>query len=547
MSNRGIDAAALTVLVTVLLIATIAGLMAVQGRRGRHTYAPRHTLDEWGLGGRGFGTVTAWFLLGGSLYTAYAFTAVPAAMYSTGAVSGFFAVPYTIIVYPLMFALMPRLWSVAHRNGYITTADFVRGRYDSRALTLVVAVTGILATLPYIALQLVGIQAVFEVAGFDGGTAIRDLPPFLAFALLAAFTYSRGLRAPALMAIIKALLLPLVLAVALVVIVRRVGGIETVFAAAERKMAEPDPRTGSPNGGVIPGTAGFLPYATLTLGSAMALFVYPHSVTAVLAARSRLTVRRNAALLPGYSLMLGLFAVLGFAAIAAGTRPTGMDGEPNAQLVIPQLMEDSFPGWFAGVAFAAIAIAALVPAAIMSIAAANLFARNIYREFLAPAADLRSETRMSKTASLLVKFGALLFVLLLDPRYALDLQLLGGIWILQTFPAIAAGLYTRWFSPGALLAGWTAGMAYGTLTAYLTVNPATGRHFGGSLAELPLPGDHHGYIALTALALNLIVSVVLTVAVRLSGADSPTDRTRAADYHADIGDPSVRSLPELTR
>jgi SSS family solute:Na+ symporter len=224
-----------------------------------------------------------------------------------------------------------------------------------------------------------------------------------------------------------------------------------------------------------------------------------------------------------------------------------MDGGPNAQLAIPQLMEDSLPGWFAGVAFAAIVIAALVPAAIMSIAAANLFARNVYREFLAPDADLRRETRVSKTASLLVKFGALLFVLLLDPRYALDLQLLGGIWILQTFPAIAAGLYTRWFRPGALLAGWAVGMTYGTLTAYLTVNPATGGHFGGSLAELPIPGDHHGYTALTALALNLVVSVALTVAVRLTDAGPTADRTRAADYHADIGDPLVRPLPELTR
>ena len=121
----------------------------------------------------------------------------------------------------------------------------------------------------------------------------------------------------------------------------------------------------------------------------MALFMYPHSVTATLSSKSRNTIRRNAAILPAYSFVLGLLALLGWVAIAAGTKPIGVDGEPNPQLVIPQLFEDLFPSWFAGVAFAAIAIGALVPAAIMSIAAANTFTRNIYKEWIKPERDAR--------------------------------------------------------------------------------------------------------------------------------------------------------------
>ena len=196
--------------------------------------------------------------------------------------------------------------------------------------------------------------------------------------------------------------------------------------------------------------------AVLLLGSALALFMYPHSITATLSSGSRNTIRRNASILPAYSFVLGLLALLGWVAIAAGTQPIGLDGEPNAQLVIPQLFEDMFPAWFAGVAFAAIAIGALVPAAIMSIAAANTFSRNIYKEWLNPAATPAQEAKVSKLMSLLVKAFALVFVLTLDKQNAINFQLLGGIWILQTFPAVVFSLFTRWFHRYGLLVGWAA-------------------------------------------------------------------------------------------
>ena len=198
-------------------------------------------------------------------------------------------------------------------------------------------------------------------------------------------------------------------------------------------------------------------YATLALGSAMALFMYPHSVTATLSSDSRTTIRRNASILPAYSFVLGLLALLGWVAIAAGTKPIGADGKPNPQLVIPQLFEDSFSSWFAGVAFAAVAIGALVPAAIMSIAASNTFTRNIYKEWIKPDATHAQEAKVSKLMSLVVKAFALIFVLTLDKQNAINFQLLGGIWILQTFPAIVFSLYTRWFHKWALLAGWAVG------------------------------------------------------------------------------------------
>lgn len=537
--QTGVNGVALTVLIFFFVVVAGAGFWAARWRRPESM----ESLEEWGLGGRTFGTWITWFLLGGDLYTAYTFVAVPAAMFSAGAVAGFFAVPYTIVLYPIIFVFMSRLWSVSHRHGYVTPADFVQGRSGSRGLSLAVAITGFLATMPYIALQLVGIQAVLEVAGVGGGGNVfaKDAPIFIAFVVLALYTYTSGLRAPAVIAFVKDILIYLVIIVAVIYLPSKVGGWSHIFDAAQAKMAKPNPVTGKPTGAFIPATGQYWAYATLALGSAMALFMYPHSVTATLSAKNRNTIRKNASILPAYSFLLGLLALLGWVAIAAGTKPIGLDGKPNPQLVVPQLFEDFFPDWFTGVAFAAIAIGALVPAAIMSIAASNTFTRNIYKAWLKPNATVKEEAQVSKVTSLVVKAFALLFVLFLDKTNALNFQLLGGIWILQTFPSVVFYLYTRWFHRWGLLLGWAVGMVYGTVTAYGVINPVTKGHFGGSLEKIPAIGQL-GYIALTSFVINVIVAAVFTFIFRATKTADGVDETIPADYFADAGDPRVQKL-----
>src|SRR6201995_3782297 len=158
--------------VTLIIFFALFGVVACLGLFGaRWRAADLSQLAEWGLGGRRFGTVITWFLLGGDLYTAYTFIAVPAVMFGAGA-SGFFAIPYAILMYPLLFIAFPRLWSVAHAHGYVTAADFVRGRFDSKGLALAVAITGIIATMPYIALQLYGMQVVIAALGLNYTVAL---------------------------------------------------------------------------------------------------------------------------------------------------------------------------------------------------------------------------------------------------------------------------------------------------------------------------------------------------------------------------------------
>ncbi|HJT02809.1 MAG TPA: sodium:solute symporter [Pseudonocardiaceae bacterium] len=531
-----------------LLFALVTGL-GFYAARWKSVGALNH-LDEWGLGGRRFGSWITWFLIGGDLYTAYTFVAVPALMFGAGAM-GFFALPYTVLVYPLVFLPLVRLWSVSRVHGYVTPADFVAGRYGSDILALLVAITGIVATMPYIALQLAGLEAVLRTMGLNGSGLAGHLPLFVAFVILALYTYQSGLRAPALIAFVKDTLIYLVIIAAVVILPAKLGGWGTIFDAADAKFTA----TKTPADGLLLGANNQLQYVTLALGSALALFLYPHAVTGALASRSRNVIKRNMVALPAYSLLLGLLALLGYAAIAAHTKPlvNAATGRPDSNTVIPVLFEGQFSSWFAGVAFAAIGIGALVPAAIMSIAAANLWTRNIYKAYLRRDATTEQECKQAKIASLVVKFGAVAFIVFVDPQYAIDLQLIGGVIILQTLPMVAIALYTRWFHVWGLVAGWVAGMAWGLVLLNGIPNPATGRqHFGGSalaLNKLSLLGWHpfggspmQTYVGFVALIGNLVVAALVTLVARRLHIFNGTDETTSADYHEDEGSPRLRPV-----
>ncbi len=184
--------------------------------------------------------------------------------------------------------------------------------------------------------------------------------------------------------------------------------------------------------------------------------MYPHTLTGIFASKSADTIRKNAILLPAYTLLLGLIAL---ARLYGLCRQASRWTSPND--VVPMLFQALFPSWFAGFAFSAIAIGALVPAAVMSIGAANLFTRNVWKSYVNPDISHAGEAAVAKIASLVVKVGALAFILFLPTQYALDLQLLGGLWILQTFPALVFGLFTRWFRAEGLLLGWAVGIGWG--------------------------------------------------------------------------------------
>jgi len=490
-----IDYTALGVFLFFFVLVTVMGFIAAYWRRPE-TLAH---IDEWGLGGRQFGTWITWFLVGGDFYTAYTVIAVPALVYATGAF-GFFALPYTIIVYPFVFAVMPLLWKVAKDNNYVTAADVVHGRYGSRALELAVAGTGVIATMPYIALQLVGMAVAIQALGITG-----EMPLIIAFLVLALYTYSSGLRAPALIAFVKDIMIYIVVLVAIGIVPFKLGGYGAVFQAAEKAFEAKG------SGGILLSSQQIIPYASLALGSALAAFMYPHTLTGVFASRSRNTIRKNAMLLPAYTLLLGLLALLGYMGHAAGLKLAHNND------VVPALFQTLFPSWFAGFAFAAIAVGALVPAAVMSIGAANLFTRNFWKAYVHPQVTPAGEAQVAKITSMLVKVGALLVIIYLPTQFALDLQLLGGLWILQTFPALIFGLYTRFFKAKALLLGWAVGLTVGTYFAWSDgLKPLHKIAYGSDSVTI--------YVGLIALVLNIVVATLFSLFLP---ADRPQEQAAA--------------------
>lgn len=476
-----INTTALAVFIAFFALITVLGFVAARWKRGDLTQ-----LHEWGLGGRQFGTVISWFLVGGDFYTAYTVIAVPALVYSVGAY-GFFALPYTIIVYPFVFAVMPKLWQACHRGNHITAADYVQGVFGGKWLPAAIAITGIVATMPYIALQLVGMQVVIKSLGITG-----ELPLIIAFVILALYTYASGLRAPAMIAFVKDIMIYIVVIVAVCWIPTKFGGYGALFDTADKYFTAKGGATG-----ILLKPSQFTAYATLALGSALAAFMYPHTMTGVLSSRSAATVKKNAIFLPAYTVLLGLIALLGYMAIAAGVHVRSPSD------VVPTLFLTLFPSWFVGFAAAAIAISALVPAAIMSIGAANLFTRNLYKPLIAPNATPEKEASNAKLVSLVVKFGALIFIIALPTQYAIDMQLLGGVWILQIFPAVVFSLYTRRLTTQGLFLGWLAGIVLGTtLAAMQGLKPVYALHVAGA--------TYPTYIGLIALVLNIVVTVVVS-------------------------------------
>jgi SSS family solute:Na+ symporter len=526
MTDREIEVGVFLALMTVVVL---VGFGAARWRRPADPY----DIEEWSVGGRAFGNWTIWFLLGGSMYSAYTFIAVPALTYGVGAI-GWFAVPFAIVTTPLTFYFTTRAWSVARRHGFLTHSEFAAARFGSPSLGALVAVTGILATIPYVAVQLISLQAVLRTIGFGG-----EWPLLAAVTLVSVCTFRSGLRAPALLSVVKDVLLGWMLLTA-VLMVAMYGGWSSAFRiAAHRFAASPNPADGL----LLPET-GHLGFLTLVIGSALAIFAYPHALVGMLAAKDRDTVRRNAAALPVYCTALAVMAMLGFFALARGVTPA--DGDLNT--VVPRMIHEYFPAWSAGIAYAALSIAALIPAAVMSIAAANTFTRSLYRTYLRPGASPAAEAWTSRWMSLFVKFGAAALILAVDPAFSVDLQLIGGVLILQTIPAVFIGLLTGWFHRAALTAGLLSGLAVGLVLMWdIPRLDATGRvvaeHFGGASWSL---GDGRTiYVGVVALAVNLLVTVALTLLLRAAGAADGRDLTRPDDYLADAGDPYLKRLDEL--
>jgi SSS family solute:Na+ symporter len=449
-------------------------------------------IHEWSLAGRKLGTIFVFFLVGADAYTASTFFALPSGVFAKGSLY-FFAVPYLALAFGIALITMPRLLTLSKEKGYITASDFIKDRFSSTILAVLIAITGIVSVLPYIAVQIVGMQSVLIVmlSGITNSHMVAEISLLIAFVILAAFTYRSGLRGATLTAVLKDVLIWItVIAVIVVVPLSIRGGFSTVFSDLK------------PNYLTVPKTL-VSGYATLVLGSALALYLYPHIINGVLSSESVYKLRRSTALLPLYGIGLAITSLMGILVYAVPPAMNFLSHFPESSrgiLVVPSLILYSMPSWFTGIAFLGIFIGSLVPAAIMAMSQANLLTRNIIKE-IRPNISARSEIRITKISSTIFKFIALGFVFIIPATYAMQLQLLGGILITQTLPAVFFGLYVKSLRKEPLIAGLLAGIFLGIFMVEYT------NHFGAltsTLFNMPIFGSL--YVAIIALAFNLLVA-----------------------------------------
>jgi SSS family solute:Na+ symporter len=536
-----VDDLTLATFVVLFAFFTFLGFYGAKWRKGDLS-----KLDEWGLGGRRLGWLIVWFLLGADLFTAYTFIAVPSAFLAKGAIY-WFAVPYVAWGFGVALLTMPRLWIVAKNKGYVTAADFVKDRFNNKPLAIAVALTGVVAELPYIALQIVGMEAVLAVLliglGISphatiAGLSVTELALILAFIVLAAFTITSGLRGAALSGIFKDVLVWITVITVAVYIPLIHGGYGAALSVAQSYLS--NPKSGIHNVVALKSALGYtvLPsqlyaaYFSLALGSALALYLYPHAINGSLSSESREKLKLSTSLLPIYGIGLALITLFGILIYLVPSALNLVITTKNGALTVPALIAASMPDWFVGLAFLAIFIGGLVPAAIMAIGVANLLTRNVIGEFtkLSPS----SEARLAKILSTVFKFVALAFVFVVPPTYAIQLQLLGGILVSQTLPAVFIALYTDKLEGNSTLAGWIVGMASGIyLTLYVN-------HFGPLVSSFFNTPMGLIYIALIALSLNLTTTVVGSLIARLAGW-KPTSAITAQDFEIEVQSPSKQN------
>ncbi len=471
--------------VALFVLFIILGFYGKYWRRGN-----LNEIYEWSLAGRKLGTTIVFFLIGADIYTSYAFIALPSGVFAKGA---FYFLVYAAVTFGVALVTMPRLLALSKEKGYITAADFIKDRFASTTLSILIAITGIVSLLPYVALQIVGMQSVLIVmlSGTTNSHTIEEVALLVSFVILTAFTYTSGLRGAALTAVFKDILIWVtVIALIVVVPLSISGGFSTAF------------RDVKPNYLTVP-TSLVPGYVTLMFGSALALYLYPHTINGVLSSESVRKLRRSTALLPLYAIGLAIMAFMGILVYAVPPAMNFLSHFPESSrgiLVVPSLILYSMPPWFTGIALLGIFIGGLVPAAIMAISQANLLTRNIIKE-IRPNASAKSEVRITKISSTAFKFIALGFVFIVPATYAISLQLLGVILVIQILPAMFFGLYVKSLRKEALIAGLLAGIFSGIFMVENT------NHFGAltsSLFNMPLFGPL--YVAVVALALNLIVS-----------------------------------------
>jgi len=465
----------------------ISAIVGVGGFVGLYA-GTRHKMDmeQWIVAGRGFGVIFVWLLMAGEVYTTFTFLGASGWAYSRGG-PVFYILAYQPLIYVVSFYVLPQMWEAGKRFRLQTQADFFRVRYGSKSLEAFVALVGVVFLIPYLQLQVTGLGLIVEVASFGG---IRRTPAMvISFAIVAAFVFTSGVRGAAWVSVLKDfLLLFAALFVGFAIPYHYFGGIGPMFTALIRAK---------PQHLVMPGATNNLGHAwfvSTVIMTALAFFMWPQYVGACFTARSGDTIRRNAVIMPLYSITMPLMFVVGFTALLV------VPGLADSNLALLTIVRKTFPPWFLGIIGGAGALTAMVPAAVQLLTASTLFIKNFCSPIFAPSMTDIQVARAARATVLGIAALALGFAIYSDTTLV-ALLLLGYAGVVQLFPGVVFGLYSRRVTAGGIFAAMAAGIA---VVAFLVLTKRD-----------PFMGFNAGF-------LGLCVNLVIVAVARLLTSARPT-------------------------
>ncbi len=477
MSPNGV---ALTLIFAIILMGAGIGLLA-----GRHR---KMDLEQWTVGGRGFGVVLTYLLMAGEVYTTFSFLGASGWAYSRGG-PALYIMAYLTLAYVVSFFTLPPIWELGRKYGLQTASDFFAQRYGSKHLAGFVCMVGMAFLVPYVQLQLTGLGIIMEVASSDG---IRRAPAIvIGVVLVVSFVLASGVRAVAWVSVLKdSLMLLAAVTIGIGVPYVHFGGIGHMFAALAH--ARPAHLT-------MPGATrnlGHAWYFSTVLLTSLGFYMWPHSFASAFTAKTADTLRRNAVVMPLYTLTLAFVMFAGFTAVLT------VPGLTNGDMSLLTVVRHTFPAWFLGVIGGAGALTAMVPAAIFTLTAATLFAKNFYRPLFAPGMTDDQVGRLARVTVVALSAIALYFAIYRSTTLV-SLLLLGYAGVTQFFPGVVLGLFWKRAGMRAVFAGMAAGVV---TVALLTLT----KHD-------PIFGLNAGFVAL---CLNFAIAIIGS----LSTASTPSRR-----------------------
>ncbi len=459
----------------ILIFLVVAGASALAFYAGR-----RHemSLEQWTVGGRQFGLLFTWLLAAGEVYTTFSFLGASGWAYSRGGPT-LYIIAYLTLTYVVSFFILPLVWELGRKHGLHTQPDFFFLRYRDKYLAALVALVGVACIVPYLQLQLTGLGIIMEVASF--GAISPTLAMLISFALVAAFVYTSGIRAVAWVSVIKDLMMLLaVLFIGIAIPYIYFGGIGQMFTALVQAK---------PTHLVLPGTTKVLGdswYISTVLLCSFGGYMWPHSFGAAYSAKSGNILRRNAVVMPLYTIMLPLVFLAGFSALLI------VPNLQNGDLSLLTVVSKTFPAWLLGLIGAAGALTAMVPSAIILLTAATLFAKNFYRPIVSPGMSDDKVARLARALVIVITAIALYFAIF-SSTTLVALLLIGYDGVSQFLPGVLFGLFWR----RATTAGIFSGMVVGLVVVSFLV-------LGGND---PFMGLNAGFIGLF---LNFVVAVAVS-------------------------------------